>query len=100
MMEMMKNPIKLTRVATKKIARAARMAMDMFLYSAYVPHLDHKSLVNVPEGKLPRFYGTNFAKRKHMMNTYLIGIHPELWEIVRSGMEELQDPSSLTPFEY
>jgi predicted Zn-dependent protease len=50
MMEMMTNPIKLTRV--KKIARAARMAMEMFLYSAYVPHLDHKSLINVPEGNL------------------------------------------------
>jgi hypothetical protein len=69
-------------------------------FSVSIPNLDHISLVNVHAWKLPQFDGTNFAKWKHMMKTYLIGLHPELWEIVRSGMEEPQYPSSLTPLEY
>ena len=30
--------------------------------------------INIPMGKLPQFDGTNFAKWKHMMKAYLIGI--------------------------
>jgi hypothetical protein len=38
--------------------------------------------INIPTGKLPQFDGTNFAKWQHMMKAYLIGIHPEMWDIV------------------
>ena len=34
--------------------------------------------INIPAGKLPQFDGTNFAKWKHMMKAYLIGLHPEM----------------------
>jgi hypothetical protein len=51
-----------------------------------MPNIDSRSLINVYAGKLPQFDGTNFVKWKHMMKTYLIGIHLELWKIVRNGM--------------
>jgi hypothetical protein len=46
--------------------------------------LDTKSKddVTIPVGKLPQFDGTNFAKWKHMMKAYLIGLSLELWNIV------------------
>jgi hypothetical protein len=69
-------------------------------YSNSIPKLDHRYLVNVLAGKLPQFNGTNFVKWKHVMKTYLTGLHSELCEIVRSWMEEPQDPSNLTPLEY
>jgi hypothetical protein len=50
-------------------------------YSNSIPNLDHRSLVNVSTGKLPQFDGTNFAKWKHVMKTYLIELHLELWEL-------------------
>jgi hypothetical protein len=37
---------------------------------------DHKSFINVPTGKLSHFNGTNFAKWKHLIRAYLIGLHP------------------------
>jgi len=42
---------------------------------------DRKSFINVPVGKLPHFDGTNFAKWKHLMRAYLIGLHPGIWKI-------------------
>jgi hypothetical protein len=38
--------------------------------------------INIPMGKLPQFDRTNFAKWKPMMKAYLIGHHPEMWNIV------------------
>ena len=37
--------------------------------------------INIPTGKLPQFDGTNFAKWKLMMKAYLIGLHPEMWNM-------------------
>lgn len=48
-----------------------------FNYS-YLTNRDHKSFINVPTGKLPHFDGINFAKWKHLMKAYLIGLHPGL----------------------
>jgi hypothetical protein len=51
-------------------------------------------------GKVPHFDGINFAKSKYMMKAYLVGLHPELWEIVKNGVNEPIDPSNPTPLEY
>jgi hypothetical protein len=48
---------------------------------------DHKSFINVPAGKLPHFNGTNFAKWKHLIRDYLIGLHLGIWEVVCNGFE-------------
>ena len=37
--------------------------------------------INIPTGMLPQFDGTNFAKWKLMMKAYLIGLHPEMWNM-------------------
>ena len=55
--------------------------------------------INIPTGKLPQFDGTNFAKWKHMMKAYLIGLHPEMWNIVCVGFEDPVDPENPTPRE-
>ena len=52
--------------------------------------------INVPVGKLPHFNGTNFAKWKHLMRAYLIGLHPGIWEIVCNRFEPLIDPKNPT----
>jgi hypothetical protein len=57
---------------------------------------DHKSFINVPAGKLPHFDGINFAKWKHLMRAYLIGLHPSIWEIVCNGFEAPVDPKNPT----
>ena len=57
---------------------------------------DRKSFINVPVGKLPHFDGTNFAKWKHLMRAYLIGLHPGIWEVVCNGFEPLVDPKNPT----
>jgi hypothetical protein len=67
-----------------------------FNYSSYFTNRDKKSFINVPAGKLPHFDGTNFAKWKHLMKAYLIGLHPGLWEIVCSGFEGPEDPEAPT----
>jgi hypothetical protein len=41
--------------------------------------------------------GTNFAKWKHMMNSYLIGLSLELWNIVCVGFDDPEDFGNLTP---
>jgi hypothetical protein len=66
-----------------------------FNYS-YLTNRDRKSLINVPTSKLPHFNRTNFAKWKHLMMTYLIGLHPNLWEIVCSEFEPSEDPEEPT----
>jgi hypothetical protein len=66
-----------------------------FNYS-YVSNHDHKSFINVPAGKLPHFDGTNFAKWKHLMRAYLIGLHPSLWKIMCSGFQPPKDPEEPT----
>jgi hypothetical protein len=48
-----------------------------FNYS-YMINRDRKSFINVPTDKLPHFDGTNFAKWKHLMRAYLIGLYPGL----------------------
>jgi hypothetical protein len=67
-----------------------------FNYSSCFTNRDKKSFINVPAGKLPHFDGTNFAKWKHLMRAYLIGLHPGLWEIVCSGFEGPEDPEAPT----
>ena len=47
-------------------------------------------------GKLSCFDGTNFAKWKHLMRAYLVGLHPGIWEIVCNGVEPLVDPENPT----
>ena len=50
-------------------------------------------------GKLPHFDGTNFAKSKHLMKAYLVGLHPGFWKIVHDGVEPPVDPKNPTPTE-
>ena len=57
---------------------------------------DRKSFINVPAGKLPHFDGTNFAKWKHLMRAYLIGLHPSIWEIICNGFQPPVDPKNPT----
>ena len=57
---------------------------------------DRRSFINVPTVKLPHFDGTNFAKWKHLMLAYLIGLHPDIWEIVCNGFEPLVYPRNPT----
>ena len=66
-----------------------------FNYS-YLSNYNKRSFVNVPMGKLPHFDGTNFAKWKHLMSAYLVGLHPGLWEIVVNGLQPPEDPEALT----
>jgi hypothetical protein len=47
-------------------------------------------------GKLPHFDGTNFAKWKHLMRAYLIGLHLGIWEVVCNGFEPPVDPKHPT----
>ena len=61
-------------------------------YSPVVP----PSGAAVPAGKLPHFNGTNFAKWKHLMRAYLIGLHPGIWEIVCNRFEPPVDPKNPT----
>jgi hypothetical protein len=49
---------------------------------------DSRALINVTASKLRHFDGTNFAKWKHMMKAYSVGLHPKLWEIVKRGVNE------------
>jgi hypothetical protein len=57
---------------------------------------DRKSFINVPVGKLTHFDGTNFAKWKPLMRAYLIGLHPDIWEVVCNGFEPPVDPKNPT----
>jgi hypothetical protein len=57
---------------------------------------DCKSFINVPMGRLPHFDGTNFAKWKHLMRAYLIGLHPDISEVVCNGFEPPVDPKNPT----
>ena len=57
---------------------------------------DQRSFINVPTGKLPHFDGTNFAKWKHLMRAYLIGLHSGIWEVVCNGFEPPVDPKNPT----
>jgi hypothetical protein len=63
--------------------------------------LDTKSKddVTIPVGKLPQFDGTNFAKWKHIMKTYLTGLSLELWNIVCVGFNDPEDFRKLTPLD-
>jgi hypothetical protein len=54
-----------------------KYAAISFNYS-YLSNRDRKSFINVPTGKLPHFDGTNFAKWKHLIRAYLIGLRPVL----------------------
>ena len=69
-----------------------------FHYPSMSNH-DRRSFINVPMGKLPRFDGTNFAKWKHLMKAYLVGLHLGFWEIVHDGVEPPVDPKNPTPTE-
>jgi len=73
-----------------------KFAAISFNYSSYFTNRDKKSFINIPAGKLPHFDGTNFAKWKHLMRAYLIGIHPALWEIVCSGFQPPVNPMAPT----
>ena len=57
---------------------------------------DRKSFINVTTGKLPHFDRTNFAKWKHLMRAYLIGLHSDIWEVVYNRFEPPVDPKNPT----
>ncbi|XP_066320605.1 uncharacterized protein [Miscanthus floridulus] len=59
-------------------------------------NLDQKSFINVPTGKLPHFDGINFAKWKHLMRAYLIGLHPGIWDVFCNRFEPPVDPKNPT----
>jgi hypothetical protein len=56
-----------------------------------------KDDITIPIGKLPQFDGTNFAKWKHMMKSYLTGLSLELWNIVCVDFDDPEDFGNLTP---
>ena len=56
---------------------------------------DRRSFIYIPVGKLPHFDGTNFAKWKHLMRAYLIGLLG-IWEVVCNGFEPPVDPKNPT----
>ena len=74
-----------------------KYAAVSFNYSS-IPMTNHdrRSFINVPTGKLPHFNGTSFAKWKHLMRAYLIGLHPGIGEIVCNGFEPPVDPKNPT----
>jgi hypothetical protein len=72
-----------------------KYAVISFDYSSMTNN-DRRSFINVPMGKLPHFNGTNFAKWKHLMRAYLIGLHPGIWEIICNGIESPVDPKNPT----
>ena len=79
----------------KKEDGSKKYSAISFDYSSISKH-EHKPLFHVPAGKLPHFDGTNFAKWKHLMKAYLVGLHPGAWEIVHRGCEPPLDPTSPT----
>jgi len=102
-MEMMMSPTKCRRGGNKKEKRGKGKANNnkyvivSFNYSS-IPMTNHdrRFVINVPVGKLPHFNGTNFAKWKHLMRAYLIGLHLGIWEIVCNGFEPPVDPKNPT----
>ena len=74
-----------------------KYATVSFNYSS-VPMTNHdrRSFISVPTGKLPHFNGTNFAKWKHLMRAYLIGLHPSIWETICNRFEPSIDPKNPT----
>ena len=80
-----------------KVNSNNKYATVSFDYSSMsMPNHDRRSFINVPAGKLPHFDGTNFAKWKHLMRAYLIGLHPGIWEVVCNVFEPLVDPKNPT----
>jgi hypothetical protein len=74
-----------------------KYAAISFNYSSMpMTNHDRRSFINVPVSKLPHFDRTNFAKWKHLMRAYLIGLHPGIWEIVCNGFEPPVDPKNPT----
>ena len=64
-----------------------KYAAISFNYSSMsMTNYDRKSFINVLTGKLSHFDGINFAKWKHLMRAYLIGLHPGIWEVVCNGL--------------
>ena len=74
-----------------------KYAAVSFNYSSMpLTNHDRRSFINVPVGKLPHFDGTNFAKWKHLIRAYLIGLHLGIWEVVCNGFESPVDPKKTT----
>ena len=71
---------------------------DVSFNYSFIPMTNHdrRSFINLPMSKLLHFNGTNFAKWKHLMRAYLIGLHPGIWEIVCNGFELPVDPKNPT----
>lgn len=80
-----KNNKKATIDKSKKIYESVS-----FSYNNSMTGLGFRSLINVLARKLPQFDGTNFTRWKQMMKTYLVGLHQQLWKIVRNVVEERQ----------
>jgi len=94
---MMMSPIKEDKKGKGKKNDNNKYATVSFNYSSMsMTNHDRKSFINVPTGKLPHFDGTNFAKWKHLMRAYLIGLHPDIWEVVCNGFESPVDPKNPT----
>ena len=80
-----------------KVDSNNKYAAISFNYSSMpMTNLNQKSFINVPACMLPYFDGTNFAKWKHLMRAYLIGLHPSIWEVVCNGFEPPVDPKNPT----
>ena len=80
-----------------KVDSNNKYAAVSFNYSSMpMTNLDRKSFINVSMGKLPHFDGTNFTKWKHLMRAYLIGLHPDIWEVICNGFEPPVDPKNPT----
>jgi hypothetical protein len=74
-----------------------KYAAVSFNYSSMsMTNHDRKSFINMSMGKLPHFDGTNFAKWKHLMRAYLIGLHLGIWEVMCNGFEAPVDPKNPT----
>jgi transposase len=89
---------KVNKKDDKKKCNDNKYGVVSFHYPSMSNH-DRRPFINVPTNKLPHFDRTNFAKWKHLMKAYLVGLHPGIWEIVHDGVEPLVDPKNPTPTE-
>ena len=71
-----------------------KYAIVSFNYSSIsMTNHDRRSFINVPAGKLPHF---NFAKWKHLMRAYLIGLHPAFGRLFAMDLSHqlIQEPNT------
>lgn len=102
-MEMMINIIKSPRLKRKQarqyMAIARRHEFVSLNYNS-MPNLDSGTLANAHVNKLPYFNGTIFAKWKHVIKVYHVGLYLELLEVAKNSVDEPLDPRNPTTLEY